>query len=202
MDEKWSAGLGGASPHGLKRDYYAGAMHETTSIDAFMEEARKLLADGATDERLGQIGRRLAEVGRDPGFVAASDMRQMHGSDSSFHVLRSDPDGLTLVLGRFSAKAETPVHDHNCWGVACVIKGRDHYRHWQIGDGGRVRILYERELEPGSFVTWLDPPRDIHSQQGIGDPALELILFGKNAMTMPRRYYNPETGEVRTALPQ
>ena len=50
-------------------------------------------------------------------------------------------------------------------------------------------------------MTWLDPPHDIHSQQGIGEEALELVLFGKNTMTIPRNYYNPETGEVRTALP-
>jgi 3-mercaptopropionate dioxygenase len=106
------------------------------------------------------------------------------------------------VLGSFSHADETPVHDHNSWGVACVVQGADRYRHWEMGDDGRVKILYEKELRAGSFVTWLDPPRDIHSQQGIGEPALELILFGKNVMVIPRRYYDPETGEVRTALPQ
>ena len=48
----------------------------------------------------------------------------------------------------------------------------------------------------------LGPPHDIHSQQGIDAPALELVLFGKNTMTIPRNYYDPETGKVRTALPQ
>jgi hypothetical protein len=28
------------------------------------------------------------------------------------------------------------------------------------------------------------------------------VLFGKNVMTIPRRYYDPKSGEVRTALPQ
>jgi hypothetical protein len=49
---------------------------------------------------------------------------------------------------------------------------------------------------------WLDPPHDIHSQQGIDEPALELVLFGKNVMAIPRNYYNPKTGVVTTALPQ
>ena len=78
----------------------------------------------------------------------------------------------------------------------------DRYRHWRHNDEGQLKVLYEKELGPGSFVTWLDPPHDIHSQQGIGEPALELVLFGKNTMTIPRNYYDPETGEVRTALPQ
>jgi predicted metal-dependent enzyme (double-stranded beta helix superfamily) len=94
------------------------------------------------------------------------------------------------------------VHDHNSWGIACVIQGTDRYRHWHHDDEGRLKILYEKELGPGSFVTWLDPPHDIHSQQGIGEPAMELVLFGKNTMTIPRNYYDPMTGKVRTALPQ
>ncbi len=106
------------------------------------------------------------------------------------------------MLAQFSAREETPVHDHNSWGIACVVRGKDRYRHWHHDDEGRLKLLYEKELGPGSFVTWLDPPHDIHSQQGIGEAALELVLFGKNVMVIPRNYYNPETGEVRTALPQ
>ncbi len=161
-----------------------------------------MLADGVDAESLNAVGRLIAEVSRQPGFIPQIKMESLHGGDTTSAVLQSDPDGLTLMLGRFSPKEETPVHDHNSWGIACVVQGRDRYRHWEIGDDGRLRILYEKELGPGSFVTWLDPPRDIHSQQGIDEPALELVLFGKNVMTIPRNYYNPGTGEVRTALPQ
>ncbi len=177
-------------------------MHGTASVASFMAEARALLEPGVNESSLDAIGRRLAELGRAEDFARESGLRSMHGSSSTSTILQSDPDGLTLMLGSFSHAEETPVHDHNSWGVACVIRGVDHYRHWEMGDDGRVKILYERELGAGSFVTWLDPPRDIHSQRGIGEPALELILFGKNVMAIPRRYYDPETGDVRTALPQ
>jgi predicted metal-dependent enzyme (double-stranded beta helix superfamily) len=106
------------------------------------------------------------------------------------------------MLARFSPIEETPVHNHNSWGVACVVQGKDRYRHWHHDDEGRLKVLYETVLEPGSFVVWLDPPHDIHSQQGIDEPALELVLFGKNVMVIPRNYYNTATGEVTTALPQ
>jgi predicted metal-dependent enzyme (double-stranded beta helix superfamily) len=171
-------------------------------VAGFMAEARMLLADGITEESLNAVGRLLAQVGLEPGFVPEGEMRSLHGGDSTVTVLQSDPDGLTLMLGRFSPLAETPVHDHNSWGVACVVKGTDRYRHWEEDGDGGVRILYEKELRPGSFVTWLDPPGDIHSQQGVGGDALELVLFGKNVMTIPRRYFDPKTGDVRTALPQ
>jgi len=173
----------------------------TETVAGFMTEARAMLAGGITKASLDRVGKRLAEVGRQAGFVAGADMQAMHGGDSSFEVLQTDPDGLTLVLGRFSADDQTPVHDHNSWGVACVIEGIDHYRQWEVAEDGRLNIVDEKDLRAGAFVTWLDPPHDIHSQQGVGEPALELILFGKNVMTLPRRYYDPKTGGTSTALP-
>ncbi len=137
-----------------------------------MSTARELLASGVNEASLNAVGRLLSEVSREPGFIPKTEMRSLHGGDTTSAVLQTDPDGLTLMLGKFSPKEETPVHNHNSWGVACVVQGRDRYRHWH------------------------------HSQQGIGDPAFELVLFGKNTMTIPRNYYNPETGEVKTALPQ
>ena len=177
-------------------------MHDEGGVAGFMDQARRLLAGGITVQSLGAVGSLLAGAARRPGFVPDNGMRALHGGDSMFTVLQSDPDGLTLMLARFSPKEETPVHDHNSWGIACVVEGADRYRHWELGAGGDLRVLYEKELGPGEFVTWLDPPSDIHSQQGIGSACLELVLFGKNVMTIPRRYYNPATGEVRTALPQ
>ena len=128
-------------------------------------------------------------------------MRSLHGGKTTSTILQTDADGLTLMLGRF-APEETPVHNHHSWGVACVVEGRDRYRHWSLGDDGRVHVLYEKTLGPGEFVTWLDPPQDIHSQQGIDGDALEIVLFGKNVMKIEREYYDPKTGMVRTALPQ
>ena len=177
-------------------------MRSATTVSAFMAEARQMLAGGVNEESLRVLGQLLADVGCAEGFLPAAELKQMHGSNSSSTILQSDPDGLTLMLGRFAATEETPVHDHNSWGIACVIRGRDRYRHWELGEDSKVHVLYEKELGPGSFVTWLHPPLDIHSQQGIDEPALELVLFGTNVMVIPRRYYDPETGEVRTALPQ
>jgi predicted metal-dependent enzyme (double-stranded beta helix superfamily) len=171
-------------------------------VSGFMAKARELLAQGVTEESLSAVGRLLAESAREPGFITEGEMRSLHGSESSFTLLQTDPDGLTLMLSRFSPESATPVHDHNSWGVACVVRGRDRYKHWELAPDGRVRILYETDLEPGSFVTWLGPPHDIHSQQGVGGDAMELVLFGKNVTVIPRNYYDPVTGAVRTALPQ
>jgi len=166
-----------------------------------MSRARELLRGGADEPRRELVGRLLAEESRKPGFVPEAEMESLHGGDSTFTILQSDGDGLTLMLARFSAVEETPVHDHGSWGVACVVAGRDRYRHYR-SEGGKVSLLYEKELGPGDFVTWPDPPHDIHSQQGIGEPAWELVLFGKDVTQIPRHYHDLETGKVRTALPR
>ena len=160
-----------------------------------MRRARELLAGGVNEDRLNAIGRLLAESSSEPGFVTEGEMRTLHGSESSFTILQSDPDGLTLMLSRFSPDAPTPVHDHKSWGVACVVRGRDRYVHFEVISGGNVRVLYEKELEPGAFVTWLGPPHDVHSQQGIDGEAMELVLFGKDVTNIPRNYYDAETGK-------
>ena len=168
-----------------------------TMVAEFMTRARELLMAAAG---LDAVGRLLAEESAKPGFVPDAEMRSLHGSDSTFTILQSDPDGLTLMLAKFSAEEETPVHDHGSWGVACVVRGRDRYRHYATRDG-KVALLYEKVLEPGGFVTWPDPPEDIHSQRGIGEPAWELVLFGKDVTRIPRHYHDLATGKVRTSLP-
>jgi predicted metal-dependent enzyme (double-stranded beta helix superfamily) len=171
-------------------------------VAEFMARARDILSAGADEEARERVGRLLALESAKPGFIPKAEMSSLHGGDSTSTILQSDPDGLTLMLGRFSALEETPVHDHGSWGIACVVSGRDRYRHYHTDAAGKLTILYEKELGPGEFVTWPDPPNDIHSQMGIDEPAWELVLFGKDVMRIPRHYHDLVTGEVRTALPR
>jgi 3-mercaptopropionate dioxygenase len=173
-------------------------MYVHRMVADFMAQARELLAGGVDGDILQEVGRLLRDASQQPGFVTEGEMRSLHGSESSFTILQSDPDGLTLMLSRFSPDAPTPVHDHKSWGVACVVRGRDRYTHWELLPDGGVRVLYEKELAAGSFVSWLGPPHDIHSQQGIGEDALELVLFGKDVTSIARSYYDAVTGRAIT----
>ena len=106
------------------------------SVADFMAQARELLRAGPNTKSLHQVGILLAEASAKPGFIPEVEMHRLHGGDSTFTVLQTDPDGLTLMLARFSPAEETPVHDHSSWGVACVVKGKDRYRHWQLAEDG------------------------------------------------------------------
>jgi len=105
------------------------------------------------------------------------------------------------MLARFSPDAETPVHNHNAWGVVYVVRGRDRYRRWERLDDGRdphrarLQLAEERELAAGDVITFGAPPHDIHSQQGLDGDAMELVLFGTNVTATPRNYYDATTGQ-------
>lgn len=179
-------------------------MRPEVLVADFMTGARAKLARGIDSPSLSLVGDLLARTFTSPESLPEVSLRAMHSSDSSASVLQSDADGMTLVLGQFSAAAETPVHDHGSWGIACIVRGSDRYRHFDPPrkSNAAPQLRFERVLGPGDFVTWLEPPDDIHSQQGIGQAALEIVLFGKNVMALPRRYYDLASGRVTTALPQ
>lgn len=148
---------------------------------------------------------RLAEV---PGLRSHSEPREVHGGGVASAVLGSESrSGLTLILARFTPGMSTPVHDHGTWAVAYVLEGQDRYTQWERldegGDPGRaeLRVKYERVLEPGDAVYWFSPPHDIHSQEALGGPTWELILFGKNPLQGTLHYFDPPTGRVTTMDP-
>jgi predicted metal-dependent enzyme (double-stranded beta helix superfamily) len=162
---------------------------------------------GVTDDGLATAGQLLAEVAAEP-WVRDVELAPKHGGASESRVLRSDgPDDLTLTLARFKAERATGVHDHGSWGVAVVVDGQDRYQMWERLDAGedagraRLRLAEEVVAGPGHVTWWFDRPHDIHNQEGVGGPVLELVLFGRDTSRIPRRYFDPEAGTVREALP-
>jgi len=111
------------------------------------------------------------------------------------------------MLARFRADAPTPVHNHNSWGVICVIRGRDRHILWAREDDGsqpgraRVRVVDSRELGPGDVAWFPDVPADIHSQQGIGGDAWELVYFARDPTIRSRLYFDPDRELVEERAP-
>jgi predicted metal-dependent enzyme (double-stranded beta helix superfamily) len=173
----------------------------------FADARAALVGYGVTDAGLSAIGRLLREIAAEP-WVREMELAPKHGGMSESRVLRSQgPEGLTLTLARFKAERATGVHDHGSWGVACVVDGHDRYQRWERLDAGeqpgyaRLRLAEEYVSGPGDAVHWFDRPHDIHNQQGEGGPVRELVLFGRDTSRIPRRYFDPDTGSVREALP-
>lgn len=175
----------------------------------FIGDVKGILAeDGPSETGLERIAERMRAFVRTPGLDFGDDPSGNIHTGSRGGALYNDDSGLTLVRGRFGPEAMTPIHNHGSWGVIGVYRGRDRYQIWRRNDPGtgdghaEVELVEERVLEPGDVVVLPPPPQDIHAQQGIdGEPAYEFVLFGANAMELPRLYFDPARRVAEEVLP-
>lgn len=187
-------------------------------IRSFIDDARTILAHGPSDEALDQLMARMKLLVRHPtvlhdheAFLArsATDSSSLYADTGRrSEVLHTDETGLTLVRSRFFPDQATPVHSHGTWGVLGVYAGQDLHRSYARRDPGRgagtaeLQLLKETILGPGDVALIPRPPQDIHQQQGHGgEPAFELVLFGKNAMVIPRLIFNVAAKTAREVIP-
>lgn len=164
---------------------------------------------GVCESAFRRIQSALGKLAQAPGLLDFSSMREVHGSGVSASVLASEgSEGLTLVFASFPEKPPTPIHDHNTWGIIYVVEGYDMYTHFERVDDERdpdkaqLRIAYTKVLGPGDSLHYFGPPEDIHCQHGFNGTVCELVLFGRNAMEIPRHYFDIQTGKVTIAKPQ
>jgi predicted metal-dependent enzyme (double-stranded beta helix superfamily) len=179
-------------------------------VAAFIGDVKQILEQhGAGEAGLGRIAERMRRFVRDcpPEVADETPAGNVHTGRQSAP-LYTDESGLTLVRGRFGPEAMTPIHNHGTWGVIGVYRGRDRYQVWRrLDEGGeagpaRIDLVEERVLGPGDVVILPPPPQDIHAQQGEeGEAAYEFVLFGKNAMALPRLYFDPAQGLAREVQP-
>lgn len=182
-------------------------------IAEFIADAKKIVPPDGSDpgpEGRAAVGEHLRRLAVNPDILAATGApttRQgTHGMDIHGGEIHKEPNGtLALMLARFPHETETPIHNHNSWGVVCVVAGRDRYVAWRRHDDGtqadyaKVEVAYEKELGPGEVVHFEDMPQDLHSQQGIGAPVWELVFFGRDPNARPRLYFDPANERVSSA---
>lgn len=173
--------------------------------EAFVADAEAILARlGATDAGFTAVAERLRRLATEPAILDRADLAGLHGSAGAT-ILCEGAGGSALMLACFPTDAPTPVHNHNSWGIVCVVRGTDRYLRWEREDDGadparaRLRLADERILRTGDVLWFQEPPHDIHSQQAIGAPAWELVYFGRNPNTRPRAYFDPDSGTVTYA---
>jgi predicted metal-dependent enzyme (double-stranded beta helix superfamily) len=176
-------------------------------IAAFHSRALSLLeADGDTIDTRAAIKSLLVDLATIPGILPDVALDRLHTTGSSATILHEGPDGIgALMLLRLPPDQATPVHNHNSWGISCVVSGRNRYWRWErLDDGedpdrGDLRLVEVLDQGPGDAMLWDDPPQDWHAQQGLDGDAFEFVFFGRNPLLRPRAYYDPETHVITYA---
>jgi hypothetical protein len=164
-----------------------------------------LRVDGDSATTRQTIADALRQLGRELVIGPETALSGLHGASAAATVLARAAEGPVLMLARFPSDAPTPVHNHNSWGIVCVVRGRDRYLLWDRLDDGadpehaRLTLAQEVELGVGDVMFLGEPPGDIHSQQGIEGPVWELVFFGRDPDAAPRAYFDPHAGTVTFA---
>lgn len=182
-------------------------MTRETIIQEFISDVKAILAaEGPTDAGLARIAERMRPLTQEPSLTETEeDYGNAHdGKGRQSRPLYTDETGLTLVRARFPAETNTPIHNHGTWGIIAVYGGQDRLQEYRRLDNGNdeghadIELAAERTLRPGDTAIIPHPPQDIHAQQGAaGEEAREFVLFGKNAMEIPRLYFDPEAKTAR-----
>jgi predicted metal-dependent enzyme (double-stranded beta helix superfamily) len=179
-----------------------------SGLEQFFGAVDDLLAEHVPGgDVFARVGALLRPLAADSALVDPSRLAALHDSSAGFSILGRGNRGSTLMLARFPADAPTPVHNHNSWGVICVIRGRDRHILWAREDDGsqpgraRLRLVESRELGPADILWFPDVPGDIHSQQGIGGDAWELVYFPRDPTRRSRLYFDPDRELVEERAP-
>lgn len=178
------------------------------AVDAFFGEVKHLFAEqGVTQQSLALLGEELGALATVIYGVKGSDEETAEFTGPS-RVLRTDPDGLTLVQVRFIAPREAnAIHEHRAWYVLRVINGQEYYSEWErLDDGTREGYAELRQgerglLGPGEVLTALEPVIHLH-EDFEGQTCDELMLLGENPGQKPFRRYDPEARTVFESPPR
>src|SRR2546421_10343153 len=71
----------------------------------FMARAREILAGGGDETSLDAVGRLLSESSREPGFIPQTEMKTLHGGDTTSAGVLNEPPAPPPPVGRSSPPA-------------------------------------------------------------------------------------------------
>jgi hypothetical protein len=180
-------------------------LHSRHAADLVAWANDLLRAEGHSATTQQTIADAVRALGQELVIGPEAALSGLHGDSAAATVLARAGDGPVLMLARFPSDAPTPVHNHNSWGIVCVVLGRDRYLRWERLDDGsdpdhaRLTLAEHVELGVGDVTFLEEPPGDIHSQQGIDGPVWELVFFGRDPDAAPRAYFDPDAGTVTYA---
>lgn len=175
------------------------------AVDAFFATARRVLGErGVARDSLALLGEELGQL----AAVVYAEDEPAAADASPSRVLRTDPDGWTLVKVRFTAPREpAPVHEHRAWYVLRVINGRERYTEYErLDDGMRegyaeLRKGPTRLLAPGDVLMTTGPVIHLHEDYQ-GETVDELMLLGENPGQSPFRRFDPEARTTFVSEPR
>jgi 3-mercaptopropionate dioxygenase len=163
---------GAARPVGRTRTL----RHLTRSLDALVA------ADTDVHAIAARVGMLLRPALSDSSLL---ESRHCEPADDRYrqHVVHVHPAGrYSIVALVWKPGQATPIHDHRCWCVVGVWRGRERETNYDLHDDAGVRYLTARRsaaAEPGDVSVLVPPDEDIHRVENAGTSlAISIHVYG------------------------
>ena len=115
------------------------------------------------------------------------------------NLLWCDPfERFSIVSLVWAPGAETPVHDHQVWGLVGILRGSETSQRFVLDPAsGAIAKGSRATLGPGE-VEVLSPANDIHQVANAlaAGNSISVHVYGGNIGAMRRRRFDPATGAV------
>jgi 3-mercaptopropionate dioxygenase len=151
------------------------------------------------DAAIVEVGRTLlGELVKHDDWLPESMARcPPHGYAAN--LLWCDPfERFSIVSLVWAPGAETPVHDHQVWGLVGILRGAETSQRFVLDPASGALARGSRAtLGPGELEVLL-PANDIHQVANArsDDNSISIHVYGGNIGTMRRRRFDPATGAV------
>ena len=170
-------------------------------IDAFLADVQAIVHRHAGDEAAttAAVAERLDAlladgVELDPALTAPdAEQYAMH----PLHVARDE--SFSAAVAVWGVGQATPIHDHGTWGVVGIVRGSEIETHYRVAAGAAPTATERRTLLPGDVEVCCTTDDNVHAVAcGSDVPCVAIHVYGANIGALPRRAFDPRTGEART----
>lgn len=172
-------------------------------VERFVDEIRRVFREPvAVPQRLQEARPIFHELLMQDGWLPSEFSRRCEDSGmgegiGTWLMFRSAEGDLSLFSLVVDPGKETPVHDHLCWGLVGLYRGRQAEKVYRRADGPDVELAEERQLERGGIYDLIPPDGDIHSVATVSDePSISIHLLGSDIGCTWRHRYDVLAGEV------
>jgi predicted metal-dependent enzyme (double-stranded beta helix superfamily) len=114
------------------------------------------------------------------------------------NLLWCDPfERFSMVSFVWAPSAETPVHDHQMWGLVGMLRGSEISQAYTLDPAGGTLVAGPaRTLAPGDVEVLLPAVGDIHKvTNALGDcGSISIHVYGGNIGAVRRHRFDPATG--------
>ncbi|MGJ7609437.1 MULTISPECIES: rhodanese-like domain-containing protein [unclassified Variovorax] len=178
------------------------------AIDAFLAQARGLLARTADRPALQAVADALIALGQQKSLFPAAHFPLDAARPAQVYRLAEDADGgFALYLSAGLAGKAQPPHDHTTWAVIAGVEGNERnvlYRREKTADASRDTLVQTGTVDVASGSAVVLLPDDVHTIELIGgQDGRHLHFYGRALQLLDRRvvFEGTEGGSFRHFAP-